>query len=67
MPEAERETIAADFRDVAEHDPIIRQRLVDTGQIMNMLRPAEFGANIKEQNGQLARIAKTLGFKTPGQ
>jgi tripartite-type tricarboxylate transporter receptor subunit TctC len=67
MPEAEREAIAADFRDVAEHDPIIRQRLVDTGQIMNMLRPAEFGANIKEQNDQLARIAKTLGFKTPGQ
>jgi len=67
MPEAEREAIAADFRDIAEHDPIIRQRLVDTGQIMNMLRPAEFGANIKEQNDQLARIAKTLGFKTPGQ
>jgi tripartite-type tricarboxylate transporter receptor subunit TctC len=67
MPEAEREAIAADFRDVAEHDPVIRQRLVDTGQIMNMLRPAEFGANIKEQNDQLARIAKTLGFKTPGQ
>jgi len=67
MPVAEREAIAADFRDVAEHDPIIRQRLVDTGQIMNMLRPAEFGANIKEQNDQLVRIAKTLGFKTPGQ
>lgn len=67
MPEAEREAIAADFRDVAEHDPIIRQRLVDTGQIMNMLRPAEFGANIKEQNDQLAAIAKTLGLKTPGQ
>ena len=34
---------------------------------MNMLRPAEFGANIKEQNDQLAGIAKTLGLKTPGQ
>jgi tripartite-type tricarboxylate transporter receptor subunit TctC len=67
MPLAEREAIAADFRDVAEHDPVIRQRLVDTGQIMNMLRPTEFGANIKEQNDQLAGIAKTLGFKTPGQ
>ena len=43
------------------------QRLIDTGQIMNMLRPAEFGANIKEQNDQLAAIAKTLGLKTPGQ
>jgi tripartite-type tricarboxylate transporter receptor subunit TctC len=67
MPPAEREAIAADFRDVAEHDAIIRQRLIDTGQIMNMLRPAEFGANIKEQNDQLATIAKTLGFKTTGQ
>jgi tripartite-type tricarboxylate transporter receptor subunit TctC len=65
MPEAERESIAADFRDVAEHDAIIRQRLVDTGQIMNMLPPAEFGANIKEQNDQLAAIAKSLGLKTP--
>ncbi|HEX3504938.1 MAG TPA: tripartite tricarboxylate transporter substrate binding protein [Xanthobacteraceae bacterium] len=63
MPDAERDSIAADFRDVAEHDPIIRQRLVDTGQIMNMLRPAEFAANIKEQNDQLAAIAKSLGLK----
>jgi tripartite-type tricarboxylate transporter receptor subunit TctC len=63
MPNAERESVAADFRDIAEHDPIIRQRLVDTGQIMNMLRPAEFAANIKEQNDQLAAIAKTLGLK----
>ncbi len=66
MPLPEREAIAADFRDVAEHDPIIGQRLADTAQIMNMLGPAEFGANIKEQNDQLASIAKTLGLKTPG-
>jgi tripartite-type tricarboxylate transporter receptor subunit TctC len=63
MPDAERESVAADFRDIAEHDPIIRQRLVDTGQIMNMLRPAEFAANIKEQNDQLAAIARSLGLK----
>ncbi|HUC48915.1 MAG TPA: tripartite tricarboxylate transporter substrate binding protein [Xanthobacteraceae bacterium] len=65
MPNAERESIAADFRDVALRDPIINQRLIDTGQIMNLLRPAEFAANIKEQNDQLAAIAKTLDLKTP--
>jgi tripartite-type tricarboxylate transporter receptor subunit TctC len=65
MPEAERESIAADFRDIAEHDPVIEKRLIDTGQIMTLLRPAEFAANIKEQNDQLAAIAKTLGLKTP--
>jgi tripartite-type tricarboxylate transporter receptor subunit TctC len=67
MPQAERESIAADFRDIAAHDPIIRQRLVDTGQIMTLLRPAEFAANIKEQNDQLAAIARTLDLKTPAQ
>jgi tripartite-type tricarboxylate transporter receptor subunit TctC len=65
MQLAERQAVAADFRDIAEHDPIIGQRLADTAQIMNMLGPAEFGANIKEQNDQLARIAKTLNLKTP--
>jgi tripartite-type tricarboxylate transporter receptor subunit TctC len=65
MPDSERESIAADFRDIAEHDPIIGQRLTATGQIMTLLRPAEFAANIKEQNDQLAGIAKTLGLKLP--
>jgi tripartite-type tricarboxylate transporter receptor subunit TctC len=65
MPDAERESIAADFRDIAGHDPVIEKRLVDTGQIMTLLRPAEFAANIKEQNDQLAAIAKTLGLRTP--
>jgi tripartite-type tricarboxylate transporter receptor subunit TctC len=64
MPDNERESIAADFRAVAENDPIIPKRLTDTGQIMTLLRPAEFAANIKEQNDQLGAIAKTLGLKT---
>ena len=64
---AERESIAADFRDIAEHDPVIEKRLIDTGQIMTLLRPAEFAANIKEQNDQLAAIAETLGLKTSSQ
>ena len=65
MPEALRERIAADFRDVAANDPVIGKRLADTGQIMTLRGPAEFAKNIKEQNDQLAGIAKTLGLKTP--
>ena len=65
MPQPERESIAADLRDIAEHDPIIGQRMVATGQIMTLLGPTAFAANIKEQNDQLGAIAKTLGFRTP--
>jgi tripartite-type tricarboxylate transporter receptor subunit TctC len=65
MPENERSSIAADWRNVAENDPIIAKRLTDTGQIMTLLGPKEFAANIKEQNNQLGAIAKTLGLKTP--
>jgi tripartite-type tricarboxylate transporter receptor subunit TctC len=64
MPQAEREGIAADLRDIAAHDPIINQRMVSTGQIMTLLDPTAFAANIKEQNDQLGAIAKTLGFRT---
>jgi tripartite-type tricarboxylate transporter receptor subunit TctC len=63
MPEGLRESIAADFRKVAETDPIIEKRLTDTGQIMSLRGPAEFAKNISEQNNQLAAIAKTLGLK----
>jgi tripartite-type tricarboxylate transporter receptor subunit TctC len=64
MPEALRERIAADFRDVAANDPVIGKRLADTGQIMTLRGPADFAKNIKEQNDQLAGIAKILGLKT---
>ncbi len=64
MPEALRERIAADFRDVAANDPVIGKRLADTGQIMTLRGPADFAKNIKEQNEQLAGIAKILGLKT---
>jgi tripartite-type tricarboxylate transporter receptor subunit TctC len=63
MPDSLRESIAADFRNIAETDPIIRQRLIDTGQIMTLRGPKEFTASIKAQNDQLAGIAKTLGLK----
>jgi tripartite-type tricarboxylate transporter receptor subunit TctC len=63
MPAALRESIAADFRGVAESDPVIKKRLSDTGQIMLIRGPAEFDKSIKEQNDQLAAIAKILGLK----
>ena len=59
-----RESIAADWRNIAEQDPVIKQRLTDTGQIMTLRGPAEFAKSIQEQNDQLAAIAKTLGLKT---
>ena len=64
MPEALRERIAADFRDVAANDPVIGKRLADTGQIMTLRGPAEFAKSIQEQNNKLAAIAKVLGLKT---
>ena len=54
--------IAADFQKVAE-DPIIAERLGDTGQIMSVLGPGEFGARVQEQRDKLAALAKTLGLK----
>jgi len=63
MPEALRERVAADFRDVAVNDPVIGKRLADTGQIMTLRGPAEFAKSIQEQNNQLAAIAKVLGLK----
>jgi tripartite-type tricarboxylate transporter receptor subunit TctC len=63
MPQSVRERIASDFRKVAEDDPIIAQRLADTGQIMTLRGPAEFARSVEEQSEQLAGLAKTLGLK----
>ena len=65
MPDNLRVSIAADWRKIAEEDPVIAKRLADTGQIMTLRGPAEFAASIKEQNNQLAAIAKTLGLVAP--
>jgi tripartite-type tricarboxylate transporter receptor subunit TctC len=62
MPDALRETIAADFKKAAE-DPIIAKRLANTGQIISVLGPAEFAKSIDEQRGKLAGLAKVLGLK----
>ena len=62
MPDKLRESIAADFQKIAE-DPIIAKRLGDTGQIMSVLGPAQFGARVQEQRDKIATLAKTLGSK----
>jgi len=59
-----RESIARDFREIADSDPIIGKRLADTGQIMTLRGPAEFTRSIEEQNQQLGALAKTLGLKS---
>ena len=62
MPDALRESIAADFKKIAE-DPIIAKRLGDTGQIMSVLGPAEFARGVAEQREKLAALARVLGVK----
>jgi tripartite-type tricarboxylate transporter receptor subunit TctC len=60
MPEQLRESIAAEFRKIAE-EPLIAKRLADTGQIMSVLGPAEFARSVEEQRDKLAGLAKVLG------
>jgi tripartite-type tricarboxylate transporter receptor subunit TctC len=62
MPDALRESIAAEFRKIAE-DPIIAKRLGDTGQIVSVLGPAEFAKGVAEQRDKLAILAKVLGVR----
>jgi tripartite-type tricarboxylate transporter receptor subunit TctC len=57
-----RERIAADLAAVV--DPIIRERLEATGQIVNLRGPADFGSAVAEQRAKLAAIAKILGIKS---
>lgn len=61
MPEKERERIAADFRKVANADPVIAQRLGTTGQILTIEGPSAFAAGVKAQRHKLAALAKVLG------
>ena len=67
MPNALRESIAADVRAVVAADPTIASRLAATGQVVDIRGSAEFAAGIKEIREQLAAIAKTLGIKAAAQ
>jgi tripartite-type tricarboxylate transporter receptor subunit TctC len=62
MAPALRESIAAEFRKVAE-EPLIAKRLGDTGQILSVLGPDAFAKSVDEQRDKLAGLAKVLGIK----
>jgi tripartite-type tricarboxylate transporter receptor subunit TctC len=62
MAPALRDRIANDIREVAA-DPYINQRLIQTGQILNPGKPAEFAAAIEGQTTKLNAIAKALDIK----
>jgi tripartite-type tricarboxylate transporter receptor subunit TctC len=59
MPLALRQRIAADIRAVA--DDTIKQRLITSGQILNVGGPEEFAKSTQEQRAQVAAFAKELG------
>ena len=63
MPNALRESIAADVRAVVAADPTFATRLAATGQVVDVRGPAEFAAGIKEVRDRLASIAQALGLK----
>lgn len=60
MPMALRERIAADVRAVST-DPVIVDRLIATGQFLNIGGPTEFADAIKTQRDQIAATAQELG------
>ena len=60
MPLALRQRIAAEIRAVA--DDTIKQRLVTTGQLLNVGGPEDFAKSIDEQRAQVAAFAKELGI-----
>jgi tripartite-type tricarboxylate transporter receptor subunit TctC len=65
MPNALRESIAADVRAVAASDPVIASRLSATGMLVDVRGPAEFATGIAEIRSKLAGIAKAVGIKPP--
>jgi tripartite-type tricarboxylate transporter receptor subunit TctC len=60
MPLALRERMAADVIE-AGADPVVKERLIATGQIPNFSGPAEFQAAIDQQRARVAAAAKALG------
>ena len=62
MPQAVRERIAADIREIAG-DPAIVSRMTATGQAVTPGSPAEMAASIEEQRKGLVATAQILGVK----
>jgi tripartite-type tricarboxylate transporter receptor subunit TctC len=61
MPTTLRERIAADIQAAMEADPVIKDRLIRTGQFFAPGGPAEFGASIEAQRARLAGAARVIG------
>jgi len=62
MPDALRDRIASDVRDVA-NDPGLRDRLASVGQTARAGTAADFAVWLEEHRRRLAGLAKTIGFK----
>ncbi len=62
MPQALRERIAADIKDVMDNDAIIKDRLNATAQFFAPGGPAEFAKSIEAQRELIAKNAKDLGI-----
>jgi tripartite-type tricarboxylate transporter receptor subunit TctC len=61
MPLETREKITSDIRAVA--DKTVQDRLLITGQFLNVGGPDEFGRSIEEQRATVAKFADELGIK----
>ena len=61
MPLDLRQRISADFASVV--DPIIKDRMSSTGQLLNIGGPSEFAKSIDDQRAKVAAFAKALGIK----
>jgi tripartite-type tricarboxylate transporter receptor subunit TctC len=61
MPTGLRDRIASDVQAVS--DASVAERLLTTGQILNIGGPAEFAAAVEEQRTKVAAIAAELGIK----
>jgi tripartite-type tricarboxylate transporter receptor subunit TctC len=65
MPLELRQQITSDIRAVA--DKTIADRLITTGQILNVGGPEEFGKSIDEQRAAVAKFANEIGVKSMQQ
>jgi tripartite-type tricarboxylate transporter receptor subunit TctC len=62
VPQAARDRIAADIREIAA-DPDVVAKLSTTGQVINPGTPAEFAAALADQRAAVAEIGKVLDIK----
>jgi tripartite-type tricarboxylate transporter receptor subunit TctC len=62
VPQAARDRIAADIKDIAS-DPEVDKRLSATGQVVSPGTAAEFAAEIADQRADVKKIGEVLGIK----